>query len=102
MISAGESLEIYEKDLRCRGNAIQCRIYSEDPETYAPCTGVVDDLFVPMGPQVRHELIAHSGWRFQFIMITCLQNVCMGNERSMIVTKDDALAQGLLLLWNYY
>ncbi len=88
MISAGEKLDIYEKELRCRGVAIQCRIYSEDPETYAPSTGTIDDVFLPMGPQVRHELIAHSGWRIPIYYDHMLAKMSVwGNDRKMVVTK---------------
>ncbi len=87
-ISAGEPLDVYEKELRCRGVAIQCRIYSEDPETYEPYPGVVNDVFVPMGPQVRHELIAHSGWRTPIYYDHMLAKMSVwGSDRKMVVTK---------------
>jgi acetyl-CoA carboxylase, biotin carboxylase subunit len=88
MISAGEKLEPYEKELRCRGTGIQCRIYAEDPETYEPYTGVVNDVFVPMGPQVRHELVAHSGWNIPIHYDHMLAKMSVwGNDRKMVVTK---------------
>lgn len=88
LISAGEKLDIYDKELRCRGTAIQCRIYSEDPETFEPCTGVVNDVFLPMGPQVRHELIAHIGWRLPVYYDHMLAKMSVwGNDRKMVITK---------------
>ena len=88
LASSGESLELYGKDIKCRGTAIQCRIYAEDPETFEPYTGVVNDMFVPMGPNVRHELIAHSGWRIPIHYDNMLSKMTVwGNDRALIVNK---------------
>ena len=62
LVSAGEPIELYGKEIKGRGAAIQARIYAEDPEFYQPHPGVVDDIFIPVGPNVRNELVAHSGW----------------------------------------
>lgn len=61
-ISFGKSLEI-KKDIQARGHSIICRIYSEYPDSYKPFSGVLNDMFLPMGRNVRYEITAHVGWR---------------------------------------
>jgi len=88
LIAAGESLELHGKEIRCRGIAIQCRIYAEDPETFEPYTGTVNDVYIPMGPNVRHELIAHSGWKIPIHYDNMLAKMSVwGNERETVITK---------------
>ncbi len=88
LISAGEPLEIHGKDIKCRGNAIQCRIYAEDPETFEPKIGKVNDVFIPMGPNVRHELIAHSGWKIPIHYDHMLAKMTVwGQDRLSIINK---------------
>jgi len=88
LIASGAPLEIHSKELESRGSAIQCRIYAEDPETYEPYIGVVNDVFIPMGPNVRHELIAHSGWHIPIHYDNMLAKMSVwGNDRSTVITK---------------
>ncbi|MFH1223605.1 MAG: biotin carboxylase N-terminal domain-containing protein [Pseudomonadota bacterium] len=88
LISAGETLELKGKDISCRGSAMQCRIYAEDPETFEPHMGVVNDMFVPMGPNVRHEIIAHSGWKIPVHYNHMLAKMSVwGNDRKNVITK---------------
>ncbi len=88
IVSAGDSLDVYEKGLKCRGAAMQCRIYAEDPQNFEPYSGVVDDLFVPMGPYVRHELIAHSGWTIPIHYDHMLAKMSVwGRNRGTVIRK---------------
>jgi acetyl-CoA carboxylase biotin carboxylase subunit len=88
LISSGDGLDVYEKDLKCRGVAMQCRIYAEDPQTFEPYSGVVDDTFVPMGPHVRHELIAHSNWFVPIHYDHMLAKMSVwGRDRAMVIRK---------------
>jgi len=88
LIAAGESLELQGKEIKCRGVAIQCRIYAENPETFEPYTGTVNDVYIPMGPNVRHELIAHSGWKIPIHYDNMLAKMSVwGNERDTVITK---------------
>lgn len=47
-------LTLKQEDIIQRGHAIECRIYSEDPENnFAPCTGKIDYLEIPQMPFIR-------------------------------------------------
>lgn len=88
LVSAGDLLELHSKEIRCRGVAVQSRIYAEDPETFEPKIGTVNDVFVPMGPNVRHELIAHSGWTIPVHYDHMLAKMSVwGSERTSVINK---------------
>ena len=52
LIASGEPLRLKQEDIRRRGHAIECRIYSED-ENFLPAIGTIDDYVVPQGPGIR-------------------------------------------------
>lgn len=88
LISAGEPLEIHGKEIKCRGIAVQCRIYAEDPETFEPKIGQVNDVFIPTGPNVRHEFIVHSGWKIPIHYDHMLAKMTVwGQDRISIMNK---------------
>lgn len=51
-IAEGTPLRYTQEDIKIRGHAIECRIYSED-ENFLPDTGKITDYIVPQGPGVR-------------------------------------------------
>jgi len=58
-IAAGERLSVKQGDVTFTGHAIECRVNAEDPETFVPSPGVIHVFFVPGGPGVRLETLAH-------------------------------------------
>lgn len=49
-------LPFTQHDIHQSGHAIECRIYSEDPNNnFIPSTGTISNLQLPNGPFVRHE-----------------------------------------------
>ena len=58
----GEALPISQSDVPCRGHAIEARVYPEDPETFLPMAGVVDDFNLPAGENVRVDTALCSGY----------------------------------------
>ncbi|RAU43824.1 MULTISPECIES: acetyl-CoA carboxylase biotin carboxylase subunit [unclassified Pseudomonas] len=61
-IAMGMTLSIEQKDVRMRGHAIECRINAEDPYTFAPCPGKVEQWIAPAGPGVRVDTHLYSGY----------------------------------------
>jgi acetyl-CoA carboxylase biotin carboxylase subunit len=59
-IAAGQRLSFSQRDIRFTGHSIECRINAEDPETFLPSPGVIDDFHVVGGPGVRVDSHAHS------------------------------------------
>ncbi len=63
-VAAGEKLPFSQKDIVCRGHAIEVRINAEDPaRNFAPCPGVVERFDVPGGPGVRMDTHCYAGYR---------------------------------------
>lgn len=62
-IAAGEMLGYEQKDVHLTGHAIECRITAEDPETFAPCPGLVSVYHPPGGLGVRVDSALYAGYR---------------------------------------
>jgi acetyl-CoA carboxylase biotin carboxylase subunit len=60
-VSAGEPLPLRQHDVRCRGHAIECRIYAEDPHTHLPSPGIVTDWHMPEGAGIRVDAGVEQG-----------------------------------------
>ncbi len=55
-IAAGETLMMAQQEISCRGHAIECRIYAEDPARgFMPSPGTICALEAPSGPGVRFD-----------------------------------------------
>ncbi len=63
MIAAGEEISFSQKDVVFEGHAIECRINAENPETFAPCPGLITDFHAPGGLGVRLDSAVYSGYR---------------------------------------
>lgn len=61
-IAAGEKLGISQKDIVIRGHAIECRINAEDPESFKPSPGKIDELHVPGGFGVRFDSFIYDNY----------------------------------------
>lgn len=64
-IAAGESLSITQKDVAIEGHAIECRINAEDPVTFTPSPGLVEEYHAPGGLGVRVDSALYAGYRVQ-------------------------------------
>ncbi|MEQ1905910.1 MAG: hypothetical protein ABL888_17100 [Pirellulaceae bacterium] len=62
-VAKGEHLPFKQKDVECRGAAIECRINAEDPtKNFQPCPGTIESMFVPGGFGVRFDSHTHAGY----------------------------------------
>ena len=61
-IAAGEALGFDQSDVQIRGHSIECRINAEDPDTFAPCPGEINELHVPGGVGVRFDSFVYEGY----------------------------------------
>ena len=62
-IADGKPLSVRQEDLQFRGHAIECRINAEDPRTFAPSPGLVNNYHAPGGMHVRVDSGLYSGYR---------------------------------------
>lgn len=92
--AAGLPFKIRQSDIRPKGHAIEARVYPEDPDTCLPNVGVVTDLHLPEGEQVRVDTALYVGYEVSLHYEPLLAKVmAWGNDRDeAIATLDSALA----------
>lgn len=61
-VCAGEKLSLTQDDIKIKGHAFECRINAEDPKTFMPCPGKVNNFHAPGGLGVRVESHLYSGY----------------------------------------
>ncbi|MCW8126907.1 acetyl-CoA carboxylase biotin carboxylase subunit [Microbulbifer halophilus] len=61
-VCAGEKLSLKQEDIVVRGHSFECRINAEDPKTFFPCPGKVNNFHTPGGLGVRVDSHLFSGY----------------------------------------
>ena len=62
LIADGQKLDFNQKDIKNTGHAIEFRINAEDPETFTPNPGKIEDLYLPGGFGVRVDTHIYKGY----------------------------------------
>jgi len=62
-IAEGHPLTLRQQDVHIRGHAIECRINAEDPRTFAPSPGLVQQYHAPGGMHVRVDSGLYAGYK---------------------------------------
>ena len=60
-IAAGQDIKFDQKDIKNGGHSIQCRINAEDPLTFIPSPGRIQEYHAPGGPGVRIDSALYAG-----------------------------------------
>ncbi len=92
LIAAG--LPATADHLQISGHAIECRIYAEDPETFIPSPGTLEDFHVPSLPNLRMDTGFRAGDNVSSFFDPLLAKVIAWGEsrESSISLMADALA----------
>lgn len=61
-VAAGDKLPYKQKDIKFNGHSIECRINAEDPLTFAPSPGKVNEYHPPGGLDVRVDSALYAGY----------------------------------------
>ena len=61
-IASGVPLRFRQKDISLSGHALECRINAEDPKTFAPSPGRINEYHTPGGANVRIDSHAYRGY----------------------------------------
>ena len=62
-IATGLPLSITQEQVSIRGHAIECRLNAEDPKTFMPCPGMINQFHMPGGPGIRCETHIYNGYK---------------------------------------
>ncbi|MCK5829409.1 MAG: acetyl-CoA carboxylase biotin carboxylase subunit [Methylococcales bacterium] len=62
-IAAGEPLSLSQDQVTFTGHAIECRLNAEDPKTFMPCPGTIEQFHMPGGPGIRCETHIYNGYK---------------------------------------
>ena len=92
--AAGIPFNIRQPDLQAHGHAIEARVYPEDPDTCLPNVGIVTDLHLPQGENIRVDTALCVGYEVSLHYEPLLAKVmAWGADRAAaIATLDAALA----------
>ncbi|MBD3669542.1 MAG: acetyl-CoA carboxylase biotin carboxylase subunit [Gammaproteobacteria bacterium] len=63
LVAAGETLSYTQGDITLRGHAIECRINAEDPKTFMPSPGTIENYHAPGGLGIRMDSHIYNGYR---------------------------------------
>ncbi|MFK7887178.1 MAG: acetyl-CoA carboxylase biotin carboxylase subunit [Gammaproteobacteria bacterium] len=100
-IAAGEPLGFDQSDIVIKGHAIECRVNAEDPETFRPSPGKINNWHSPGGPGVRVDSHLYSGYTVPpFYDSLVAKIICSGSTRDIALARtrnalDEALAEGI-------
>ncbi|MEM9529585.1 MAG: acetyl-CoA carboxylase biotin carboxylase subunit [Pseudomonadota bacterium] len=62
-VAANEKLKLTQDQIGWRGHAVECRINAEDPVTFMPSPGLVEQFHPPGGPGIRVDSHLYDGYR---------------------------------------
>ncbi|MFK8017920.1 MAG: acetyl-CoA carboxylase biotin carboxylase subunit [Gammaproteobacteria bacterium] len=100
-VAAGEPLGFDQSDIQIKGHAIECRVNAEDPETFRPSPGQINNWHPPGGPGVRVDSHLYSGYTVPpFYDSLIAKIICSGSTRDIALARtrnalDEALAEGI-------
>ena len=63
LIAGGQKLRIRQEDVEFRGHAFECRINAEDPETFLPSPGLIEQYHPPGGNGIQVDTHIYNGYR---------------------------------------
>ncbi|WP_439134504.1 acetyl-CoA carboxylase biotin carboxylase subunit [Pseudomaricurvus sp.] len=87
-VCSGEKLSVTQDDITVKGHAFECRINAEDPKTFMPCPGTVNQFHTPGGLGVRVDSHLYSGYTVPPTYDSMIAKVITYGD-----TRDEALAR---------
>lgn len=100
-IAAGYGLSYHQDEITIRGHALECRINAEDPKTFMPCPGRIDNLFTPSGSGVRFDSHLYQGYNIPSYYDSLIGKlICHAQTRRQAVAKtlnalDELVIEGI-------
>jgi acetyl-CoA carboxylase biotin carboxylase subunit len=88
-IAEGKAISFEQDEIECKGHAIECRVYAEDPSNnFAPSPGLITVYESPEGPNVRVDSGAYAGFEVPLYYDPMIAKVCsIGQTRERAITN---------------
>lgn len=100
-VCSGKPLRYTQDDVQIRGHSFECRINAEDPVTFMPCPGFVDNFHAPGGLGVRVDSHLYSGYTVPPYYDSMIAKVIThGEDRETALTRmrvalDELIVSGI-------
>ncbi|MGB0749611.1 MAG: acetyl-CoA carboxylase biotin carboxylase subunit [Magnetospiraceae bacterium] len=94
-IAAGTPLGFAQEDIKLVGHAIECRINAEDPETFTPSPGLINEYHAPGGLGVRVDSALYAGYKVPPYYDSMIAKLIVhgGNRNECLMRLRRALAE---------
>ena len=87
-IASGEGLRLRQEDIVLRGHAVECRLNAEDPETFMPCPGTINEYHAPGGLGVRVDSHIYAGYKVPPLYDSMIGKlICHAEDRDMTLNR---------------
>ncbi|HLN35823.1 MAG TPA: hypothetical protein VK250_11160, partial [Nitrososphaeraceae archaeon] len=87
-IASGDGLTIKQDDINPKGHAIECRINAENPITFAPYPGKIDQFIPPIGEGIRVDTALYEGYSIPVFYDSLIAKlVCVGHCRDEAIDR---------------
>ncbi len=87
-IASGDPLTYKQEDIKIKGHAFECRINAEDPDTFMPSPGLVEQFHPPGGLGVRVDSHIYNGYKVPPYYDSMIGKLIVHGNR-----RDSALAR---------
>lgn len=100
-IAAGYGLSYHQDEITIRGHAIECRINAEDPKTFMPSPGKIQQLFTPSGSGIRFDSHLYQGYSIPSYYDSLIGKlICHAQTRRQAIAKtlhalDELIVDGI-------
>jgi acetyl-CoA carboxylase, biotin carboxylase subunit len=100
-IAAGLGLNIQQEDVVCKGHAIECRIKAEDPTTFIPSPGKIEQFYAPGGAGIRLDSHIYTGYSIPPYYDSMIAKIIAhGKDRSTAIARmkqalDETILSGI-------
>lgn len=97
-IASGEKLSFRQKDVKINGHAIEFRINAEDPKTFMPSPGKIEELHFPGGNGVRIDSHIYRGYSVPPYYDSLVAKVIIhSSDRTSCLMKSDQALEELII-----
>lgn len=96
-VASGAELSLSQSDITFSGHSIECRINAEDPLTFLPSPGKINEINLPGGPGVRVDTAIYRGYKVSPYYDSMLAKLIVHDK-----SRDEAILRMKRALDEFY